>query len=92
MAIAIGAKIGPNSTIDDMVSRNIPIIRRAILIISMIMALELVMDSIQSVIMVGTRFMVSIRPKVFAAPNSIMMVADVIVASNMAWQKAFQLR
>ena len=75
-----------------MVSRNIPMIRRAMLSISMIMALELVMDSIQSVIMVGTRFMVSIRPKVFAAPNSIMMVADVIVASNMAWQKAFQLR
>ena len=75
-----------------MVSRNIPMIRRAMLSISMIMALELVMDIIQSVIMAGTRFMVSIRPKVFAAPNSIMMVAYVMAASNMASQKAFRLR
>lgn len=47
---------------------------------------EDVMDSIHSVICVGTLFIVNILPSVLAAPKSIIIVADVIVASNIALQ------
>ena len=50
----------------------------------MISAFEDVTESIHWVTIVGTLFIVRIRPKVFAAPNSTIMVAEVIVASNIA--------